>query len=221
LGTVKWFQSYTHATHLHTLQPPQRDSIDRALLVGDSYCHIASQFGTSTGALQRHKADHLPKTLVKAHEAQEVARADNLLAQVFRQEALFDELDQSAKVIQESAIGEKDRRGALDAISVRGNLSHKRRGYMELFGRITGELPDSDGAGVTVNLVRVLSVPRIGETLESFNAALAYQPNEPNALPCSVHPTDRLSRPVASDSPSFSREPLPASSAEICAGEDK
>jgi hypothetical protein len=99
---------------------PQRDSIDRALLAGDSYRHIAARFDTSTGALQRHKADHLPKTLVKAHEARVVARADSLLDQVFRQEALFDELDQTAKVIQESAIGEKDRRGALEAISVRG-----------------------------------------------------------------------------------------------------
>ena len=167
---------------------PQRDQLDRALLAGDSYRHIASQYGTSTGALQRHKAEHLPETLVKAHEAQEVGRADSLLAQVFRQEALFDELDQSAKVIQERAIGEKDRRGALEAISVRGNLSHKRRGYMELFGRITGELSESNGAGVTVNLVRVLSVPRIGETLESFPGKSAGHIIEPAAEPAAIAP---------------------------------
>ena len=55
---------------------PRRDGIDRALLDGESFRHIASQNGTSTGALQRHKADHLRPSLVKAYQAKENARAE-------------------------------------------------------------------------------------------------------------------------------------------------
>ena len=157
---------------------PQRDGIDRALLAGDSYRYIASQFGTSTGALQRHKA-HLPAALVKAQAAQEVARADSLLAQVCRQEALFDELDQTAKAIQESAAGEQDRRGVLDAIGVRGSLAHKRRPYMELRGRMTGELLDSQASLTAAQIVvNVLQIPRIREAPEAIEGSVT-----PAALP--------------------------------------
>lgn len=81
-----------------------------------------------------------------------------------RQEALFDELDQTAKAIQETAAGEQDRRGVLDEIGVRGNLAHKRRPYMELRGRMTGELLDSQASMATANVVvTVLQIPRINE----------------------------------------------------------
>ena len=157
---------------------PQRDRLDRALLAGDSYRYIALQFGTSTGALQRHKA-HLPATLVKAQAAQEVARADSLLAQVCREEALFDELDQTAKAIQESAAGEQDRRGVLDAIGVRGSLAHKRRPYMELRGRMTGELLDSQASLTAAQIVvNVLQIPRICEAPEAIEGSVT-----PAALP--------------------------------------
>jgi len=59
-----------------------RPAIDAALLSGDSFRHIASQFGTSTTALQRHKADHLPAAVATAHEAEQVAQADDLLRQL-------------------------------------------------------------------------------------------------------------------------------------------
>ena len=59
-----------------------RAEIERALVAGEAFRHIAARFDTSTGALQRHKADHLPVKLVKAQEAEEVAQADDLLEQV-------------------------------------------------------------------------------------------------------------------------------------------
>ena len=107
----------------------KRREIDRALLEGQSLRDIARRTGTTASSLQRHKAEHLARSLVKAHEAREVARADSLLAQVLRQEARYDELDEDAKAIQESALEENDRRAALDAISVRGTLAHRRRPY--------------------------------------------------------------------------------------------
>lgn len=43
----------------------RRDGIDRALLAGESIRHIAARFDTSSGALQRHKAEHLRPSLVR------------------------------------------------------------------------------------------------------------------------------------------------------------
>lgn len=61
---------------------PARRDIDEALLAGEPFRKIAERFGISTTALFRHKADHLPADLARAHEAQEIARADDLLGQV-------------------------------------------------------------------------------------------------------------------------------------------
>ncbi len=46
----------------------QRQAIDAALLAGETFRHIASRFGTSTTALQRHKAEHLSERMAKVAE---------------------------------------------------------------------------------------------------------------------------------------------------------
>ena len=51
----------------------QRQAIDKAPLAGEPYRHIASRFGTSTTALQRHKADHLSERMAKVAERHEEA----------------------------------------------------------------------------------------------------------------------------------------------------
>jgi hypothetical protein len=61
---------------------PGREAIDRALLSGGSNRCIAAHHAVSEQAVRRHKADHLPAALAKAHEAEEVSRADDLLSQV-------------------------------------------------------------------------------------------------------------------------------------------
>ena len=61
---------------------PQRESTECLLLSGESYRHIAARFDTSTGALQRHRADHPPVSLTKAHEVRQIARADALIDEV-------------------------------------------------------------------------------------------------------------------------------------------
>ena len=60
----------------------QRAAIDRALVAGLPFRHIAAQWALSTGALQRHRQQHLPALLAKAQEADDAARADDLLAQL-------------------------------------------------------------------------------------------------------------------------------------------
>jgi hypothetical protein len=59
----------------------RRSEIDAALLNETPYRHIAARYGTSTGALQRHR-EHLPKQLVKAQEQEDVSQAIDVVKQL-------------------------------------------------------------------------------------------------------------------------------------------
>ena len=59
---------------------PNKNKIDEALLLSTAPLRtIADQFQVSKTALLRHKANHIPKDLVKAKEADEICRAEGLL----------------------------------------------------------------------------------------------------------------------------------------------
>src|SRR5215470_8551522 len=59
---------------------PRRDSINEALLTGQSLRNVAERFGTSVTALHRHRKE-IPKKIVKATEARDIM-GDTLLTQV-------------------------------------------------------------------------------------------------------------------------------------------
>ena len=110
-------------------------AINGALVVGEAFRNIAKRYDTSSTALFRHKAEHLPATLVKGREAEEVARADDLLAQVRGLQA-------KALSILAKAEAAGDLRVALGAI-------REARGNLELLAKLLGELQD----GQTVNVL--------------------------------------------------------------------
>ena len=56
---------------------PEREDIDKALVEGIAFPALIAQYRVSKDALSRHKHNHLPKTLAKARDAEEVARADD------------------------------------------------------------------------------------------------------------------------------------------------
>jgi hypothetical protein len=58
--------------------------IDVALVRREPYRHIATRFGVSTGALQRHSREHIPRLLLRAREATEAADAERLRAELDR-----------------------------------------------------------------------------------------------------------------------------------------
>lgn len=60
----------------------ERAAIDAALLDNTPLRDIAGRYGVSKSALARYRNDRLPAALAKAHEAGEVAHADDLLQQV-------------------------------------------------------------------------------------------------------------------------------------------
>ena len=104
---------------------PERQAIEHALLRQEPFRHIAARTGTSTAALQRHKRDHIPLSLRKAQDAEEIAQADTLLDQI-------QELRIRAMGILEQAERAGDLRTALAAIG-------QAKGVLELQARVTGE----------------------------------------------------------------------------------
>lgn len=111
---------------------PQRPAIDAALLAGEPFRHIAERFGTSATALTRHKRDHIPAHVATAKDADQVAGADDLLAQVRSLQRKALDL-----LVKAEAVG--DYRTALAGV-------REARACVELLLEVEGEL---DRRGVT------------------------------------------------------------------------
>lgn len=63
---------------------PERVAIERALVADDTFRNIAEHFHVSVGALTRHKADHLPASLVHATRSQQEDDALDVMAELRR-----------------------------------------------------------------------------------------------------------------------------------------
>jgi transposase-like protein len=113
------------------------DAIDAALVAGGSLRDIARRFGLSKDAVARHRDEHLPAALTEARDAEDAARADDLLAQV-RQ------LQVRAHRILDRAEQTGDLRTALGAI-------REARGNLELLAKLLGELNDQPTVNVMVS----------------------------------------------------------------------
>ena len=61
---------------------PDRPAIDQALVNHKPFRDIACRFSLGRMAVLRHHDDHLPEALTKARDAEETARADDLLEQI-------------------------------------------------------------------------------------------------------------------------------------------
>ncbi len=107
---------------------PDREAMDEAIVGGSSNLSVSSLFVVSEAAVRRHKANHLPAKLALAHEAGEVATADNLLEKV-------QDLQTRTLSILGKAEGSGDLRTALGAI-------REARGNVELLAKLLGELDE-------------------------------------------------------------------------------
>lgn len=109
---------------------PKRSEIDVLLIQSVPYRDIARQFNVSKDGVYRHKA-HLNSALLKAHEAQEVARGDTLLEQI-------KSLQSKALSILSKAEESENWRVALSAI-------REAREILELLSRLSPST-ESEGA---------------------------------------------------------------------------
>ena len=178
----------------------RRLEIDRALLEGQSLRDIARRTGTTASSLQRHKAEHLARHLVKAHEAREVARADSLLADVRNAEDRAERLYGAAEGILERALEAEDLKTALNAIRAAVDVMAEARQYLELRGELTGELPHAADSTGNVTLIRVLSVPRMPGVEDAYDA-LEPPPSARQVVEPAAEPTEAKRSPsVAAES---------------------
>ena len=116
---------------------PDRPAIDAALIAGTPLRNIAEHNGVSATALHRHKEEHVPATLAKAKEAEDVRQALDIVGQL--------------KAINGAALmvlGEARRSGngelALKAI----DRIHRQ---IELQAKLLGELDDRPQINVLVS----------------------------------------------------------------------
>ena len=118
-------------------QHPDRESIDKALARQASNRELARIYSLSESAVRRHKGNHLPAKLAKAHEAEEVAHADDLLRQVRA-------LQSKTLSILLRAEGAGDLRTALSAV-------REARSNLELLAKLSGELDERPVVNLNVS----------------------------------------------------------------------
>jgi hypothetical protein len=117
---------------------PDKAEIDEALVAGISSAELAGRYRTvGERAIRRHRTNHLPEKLAKAHEAQEVAQADTLLEQVR-------DLQERALDILGKAEEAGELRTALGAI-------REARGNLELLAKLLGELDERPVVNLSVS----------------------------------------------------------------------
>ena len=107
----------------------ERQEIETALLGSATLPELAKRFSLPFWSLYRHKQRHLPSTLLKAREAQEVARADNLLDQVkYLQSKALDLLDkaEAAGELRTALAGVREAKGCLELLAkLQGDLAQE------------------------------------------------------------------------------------------------
>jgi hypothetical protein len=104
---------------------PEREAIDQALVRGEPKRAVAAQYTLAEQSIRRHKAEHIPELVIKAQEAADVVRADDLLSQIRGIQARTEQ-------ILDSNQGSNDRIALLAIKEARANL--------ELMGKLLGQL---------------------------------------------------------------------------------
>jgi hypothetical protein len=157
------------ARHCTCCVHPERDSIDAALVCGDSVRTIGSRFGVSPDAVSRHSRNHLSAALAGMRTQEQADRRATLLDSI-------ETLIERAETLYNAASAEGKAAQALDVLK-------ELRLQLELLGKATGELDDRPQ--VTVNL---LSSPEILAALNVVYAELADQPDVRQRIAARLQP---------------------------------
>jgi hypothetical protein len=116
---------------------PACHEIDMALVSGEPYRQVAKRFEASDQAMYRHKQEHLPVVLAKAHAAKEVVLADSLLERI-------NHLERRALAILETVEAAGAFETALRAI-------REARSCLEVCAKLRGELQQEGTTNITIN----------------------------------------------------------------------
>jgi len=132
---------------------PKRTKVDKALVADRTYRSIADEYCLSEAALKRHKKNHLPARLAKAHQAAETAEAMKVVGhqQELKEEDHREAIDiiQQLRVVNAATLEvvKKARADGKDSTLLRAvDRIHKQ---IELQARLLGEIQE---AQTTVNV---------------------------------------------------------------------
>jgi hypothetical protein len=148
-----------------------RALIDAAIVAQTSFRDIAGQFRIAKSALHRHRNDHLPRTLIKAKEAEEVLNASSLIKRLQGYQAKVDRILSLAQK-------EGDLRVACTAIG-------QARGIIELIGKLIGEVNEKPQINISLS----------PEWVRFRTVLLAALEPHPQALADVVRSLEELERP--------------------------
>lgn len=140
---------------------PDRAAIDAALVAGESFRGISRRFAVSEDALARHRRNHLPAKLAKAQQAQQVAQADDLLAEMQR--------------LQRITMGVLARAVNANSLNVAVGAIREARNNLALLGELAGELQSAP-------VVNVLVLPEWLAIQDAMAAALLPYPQARQAV---------------------------------------
>ena len=132
----------------------RREDIDQEIIQGDPYRVIAGRHSVSKSAVERHRRDHLPRSLLLATESAATASADRLLTDLCSLQARTIEILNRAE-------GAGDLRTALLAI-------REARGCIELLGRLAGELNQTRSVDVTISPVWIEIRSKVLDSLAPY-----------------------------------------------------
>jgi hypothetical protein len=135
----------------------EHHEINVALVQRDPYRHIASRWNVSTGALQRHAREHIPRLLTLAADAERAAQADSLLDRI-------EALQSRTLAILEATEETHEHRTALVAIA-------EARRNLELIGEVTKELDRKPTFNLHLNAEWIETRTAILYALEPYSEA--------------------------------------------------
>jgi len=113
---------------------PNRAAIDEAVTRGETFRRVAPRYGVSDRALRRHAAEHVSAAIVKAHDAREATRADDLLG-------ILREAVKDARRLRDKAEEERDFRCAVAAVKTLTETVEKLADVAERLAKSGAEEP--------------------------------------------------------------------------------
>jgi hypothetical protein len=125
------------STRCTVCQHEEIENINAQLVAGVASRPLAEKYNLNYKAIQNHKNKHLPRTLVKAQEAQEEATAERLLARI-------EDLYNKALLLIGKADSDQKWQAATGAIK-------EARQCLELTGKLIGTLKTGHTYNITYN----------------------------------------------------------------------
>jgi hypothetical protein len=101
--------------------------------------------------------------LIRAHNSEEILRADSLLDDVRHGEDRAERLYNAAEAILRRALAAKDLRTAIQAIRAAADVMAEGRQYLELRGDLTGEF-ESNKPQTATQKIQVIALPQLIQT---------------------------------------------------------